>query len=98
MLVYRWVYRPTVYILATELQPLVSDLNARRRLRYVSAGCSTHLRARCYHWRPCLPTTVASVWHSLPESARALPSLTVFCSWVKTAFCFVFQLSRTTLL
>jgi len=44
--------------------------------------CSTH--PACYHLRPYLPATAASVWNSLPESVLASSSLTVFCSRPKT--------------
>jgi len=70
--------------LASDLQH-VSDLNTRRRLRSSSTlALVTPRTLRATIGDHAFPAAAASVWNSLPESVRALPSLPVFRSRLKT--------------
>jgi len=84
LLVYRCLHGSAPGYLASDLQR-VSHLNACRRLR--SSTTSALVAPRTVRFTigdHTYPATAASVWNSLPESARSSPSLQVFRSRLKT--------------
>ena len=84
VLVHRCLHGSAPAYLATDLQS-VSGVCARQRLR--SATTTALVVPRTKHTTigdRAFPVTAASVWNSLPESVRSLPSLPTFRRKLKT--------------
>jgi len=84
VLVYRCLHGSAPGYLASDLQH-VSDIGARRRLRSSRTSALVGPRTLRATIGDCaFPAAAASVWNSLSESVRALPSLPVFRGRLKT--------------